>query len=38
MATALATAAAAFLLTLSLGYPALRVMRRAGIANRSALK
>jgi phospho-N-acetylmuramoyl-pentapeptide-transferase len=32
MATALSMAAAAFLLTLSLGYPALSVMRRAGIA------
>ena len=32
MATALSMAAAAFLLTLSLGYPVLRVMRRAGIA------
>src|SRR5438105_1895442 len=32
MATALSMAAAAFLLTMSLGYPVLRVMRRAGIA------
>src|SRR5258708_21445048 len=32
MATALAMAAAAFLLTLSLGYPVLGFMRRAGIA------
>src|SRR6266571_1919712 len=32
MATALSMAAAAFLLTLSLGYPVLTVMRRAGIA------
>src|SRR5258708_28894898 len=32
MATALSMAAAAFLLTLSLGYPALGCMRRAGIA------
>ena len=31
MATALSMAAAAFLLTLSLGYPVLTVMRRAGI-------
>src|SRR5260370_38998849 len=32
MATALSMAAAAFLLTLSLGYPVLGFMRRAGIA------
>jgi UDP-N-acetylmuramyl pentapeptide phosphotransferase/UDP-N-acetylglucosamine-1-phosphate transferase len=32
MATALSMAAAAFLLTLSLGYPVLSVLRRAGIA------